>query len=392
MKRLRRKSDRGIALIVVLLAITLMAAVVAQFSYDAHVDYSLAANESDEVRAYYLARSGINLYKLILTADQKIQGNQAIKDFLVAQGFGGFELWRMIPAIDSAMLRSVASPEIPEEARDELKERFGGIAFDTLGKTDGFLDFQGDLHAEIEDEDGKINVNAIAEDRISSPLDSAVARALFATMLDPKLDRLFEGENAYAERKLGREEVIANLIDWIDANQQGIVSGAAEDYLYANYEERYTAKNAKFETLAELAMVRGIDDDLLAEIGNKLTVYSSGKINVNTAPPEVLAALILAYAQQAIQPDVALEIALKIDAMRQLTPFSKPEDFVAFMRDMAGVTLNDTGPGAVRNRIGVNSKVFTIRATGFAGEARVTITAVADNTGTSLRWLYWRVD
>ena len=76
------RDQRGIALLVVLLAITLITSVVVQFSLDAHVDYSLAQNEADEVRAYYLARSGISFYKLILDADQKLASNPAIRDFL----------------------------------------------------------------------------------------------------------------------------------------------------------------------------------------------------------------------------------------------------------------------------------------------------------------------
>ena len=393
MRRMRRNGDRrGIALIMVLLAITLVTSVVVQFSYDAHVDYSLAANEADEVRAYYLARSGINLYKLILTADQKIASNQQIKQAMQSVGMGGFELWRLVPMIDTAMLRSVSDPEVPDDVKEQLSERFGGIAFDALGKEGGFLDFQGDIHATIEDEERKINLNNIADQRTDSPLDSPIGRALYGMSADQRWDPIFDGYNALGERKLTREEVIGNIIDWVDPNQEAVGSGGAEDNLYTGYEERYTAKNAKFDTLAEVAMVRGIDDDFLGAFGKRLTVYSNGKINVNTADPEMIAALILAYGEQPLTFDQALETARKLIEFRDVQPFSKPEEFVNFLRDSFGITFPNNPNTGIKSRIDVQSRVFTIRSTGLAGEARVTITAVADNTGTSLRWLYWRVD
>lgn len=390
MRRLARgatRQRRGIALIMVLLAITLVTAVVVQFSYDAHVDYSLAANEADEVRAYYLARSGINLYKLVLTADQKIASNAQ-----VTVGMGGFELWRLVPMIDTAILRSVSDPEVPDDVKEQLSERFGGIAFDALGQEGGFLDFQGDIHAEIEDEESKINLNNIADQRTDTPLDSPIGRALYGMTADSRWDFIFDGYNALGERKLRREEVIGNIIDWVDPNQEAVGTGAAEDNLYTGYDEPYTAKNAKFDTLAELAMVRGIDDDFMQAFGKRLTVYSNGKVNVNTADAATIAALILAYGEQVLTFDQALETALKVIELRDVQPFSKPEEFINLLVNSFGITFPNNPNTGIKSRIDVQSRVFTIRSTGHAGEARVTITAVADNTGTSLRWLYWRVD
>jgi len=392
LQRARARGDRGIALIMVLLMLTLVTAVVVQFSYDAHIDYSLAANEADEVRAFYLARSGVNLYKLILTADQKIASNAQLKELMASAGMGGFELWRMVPMIDTAMLRSVADPSVPDDVKEQLKERFGGIPFDELGKEGGFLDFDGDIHAEIEDEERKLNLNNLADDRLESPMDSPIGRALFGFVADPKWDPMFDGYNALGERKLDREEMIGNLIDWVDANQQGVSSGGTEDNLYTGYDERYTAKNAKFDTLAEVAMVRGVDDDFMAAFSKRLTVFSNGKININTADAEMIAALILAYSEVPLTTDQALETAKKLIEFRDLQPFSKPDEFIQFLKDSFGITFPAQGATGIKNRIDIQSRVFTIRSTGYAGEARVTITAVADNTGTSLRWLYWRVD
>lgn len=387
------RDQRGIALLVVLLAITIITAVVVQFSLDAHVDYGLAQNEADEVRAYYLARSGINFYKLILDADQKLGSNPQLSQFLTQQGIPAISLWKMVPEIDTAILRSVSSPDIPDDQKEEISKQFGGIAFDSLTKSDGFLDFEGDLHVEITDEESKINLNKIADERINGPLDSSVGRALYAMSADAKYDPIFDGVNALGERKLPREDVIANIIDWVDPNQQGIKSGGAEDSLYAEYDPQYKAKNGPFDSLAEVQMVRGIDDDWMQAFGDKITVFSDGKVNVNTCSREMLAALLLAASDVALQPEVAMTEAGTIDKFRQITPFAQPQNFVDFVKQNFNITLQPaTGVNPFVNHIDVQSKVFTLRSTGYAGNARVTITAVVDNTGTSLRWLYWRVN
>ena len=384
-----RRDQRGIALLVVLLAITLITAVVVQFSLDAHVDYALAQNEADEVRAYYLARSGINFYKLILDADQKLGSNPQLTAFLQSQGMAGISLWKMVPEIDTAILRSVSSPDVPDDQKAEISKQFGGIAFDALTKSDGFLDFEGDLHVEIEDEDAKLNVAKIADERIDAPLDSAVGRALYAMTTEEKYDPIFDGQNALGERKLTREEIIANLIDWVDPNQQGIKSGGSEDNLYTSYDESYKARNAAPDSLAELQMVGGINDDFMNAFGKRLTVFSGGKIDVNACSAEMIASLLLAASSVALQPAEALEMAKKTVEYRELAPFAKPEDFVTFVKSSFNITLP---PTFAQQRIDIASKVFTLRSTGYAGAARVTITAVVDNTGTSLRWLYWRVN
>lgn len=388
--------EKGIALIVVLLAITLMTAVVVQFNYDAHIDYSLAANEADETRAYYLAKSGVGMYKLILTADQKIGGNPQIKQFFEAQGLPPIELWRMIPQLDTGMLRAVSSPDMPDETKAELKERFGGIAFDTLGAEGGFLDFEGDIHAEIISEECKLNLNAIADERMEGPLDSSVGRALYALTLDEKYDPIFEdGDNALGERKLPREEVIANIIDWVDPNSQTILGAASEDVVYGGYEERYAAKNAKFETLSEVGMVRGVDDAFMAAFGSRFTVFGTSKLNVNCADQQTIAALLLSYGDVAIDAKAALELAGKVLEYRDVTSFAKVEDFIVYVESLGlpWRKLPNQPKPIVQEKISIESKHFTIRSTGYAGEARVTITAVVDNTSpSSMRYLYWRVD
>jgi type II secretory pathway component PulK len=86
------------------------------------------------------------------------------------------------------------------------------------------------------------------------------------------------------------DEIAQNITDWRDQNitdQDG-----APEYDYVN--EGYPRKDAKFDGLDELMLVRGMDKVLFLRIKDYVTVYpvsDSVKVNVNTAGPAVLYAL-----------------------------------------------------------------------------------------------------
>lgn len=115
------------------------------------------------------------------------------------------------------------------------------------------------------------------------------------------------------------DDVAAAIIDWRDDNDTVYGGGAESDY-YLSLPEPYHCKNAPFETIEELLLVRNVTRELLygdsavatgdpwAQRGlhDLVTVYSSepagvggrpggttprGRINVLTAPREVLACL-----------------------------------------------------------------------------------------------------
>src|SRR6185503_17838650 len=100
------------------------------------------------------------------------------------------------------------------------------------------------------------------------------------------------------------------IIDWTDPDQEGYLcdpssataqQAAAEDSYYEQLKKPYSRKNAAFDSLEELHMVRGIGDDFWATFVDPdpedptkrvVTVWGQGQINVNTANPEALWALV----------------------------------------------------------------------------------------------------
>lgn len=60
------RSERGVAILAVAVSIVFIAAITVEFDTNTNVDSIAAANATDDVRAHFLARSGINLGRLLI--------------------------------------------------------------------------------------------------------------------------------------------------------------------------------------------------------------------------------------------------------------------------------------------------------------------------------------
>jgi general secretion pathway protein K len=82
------------------------------------------------------------------------------------------------------------------------------------------------------------------------------------------------------------------IVDWRDKDSfyQHPQHGA-EDKDYQNEEIPYEAKDADFELIDELLLVRGMNWEIFAGFKDFITVYGDGKININTASRTVLRSL-----------------------------------------------------------------------------------------------------
>lgn len=82
------------------------------------------------------------------------------------------------------------------------------------------------------------------------------------------------------------------IIDWRDADSffQHPQYGA-EDSDYKNLNEPYESKDSDFQVKEELLLIRGMGQEVFDSIKDFITVYGEGKVNINTAPRQVLLAL-----------------------------------------------------------------------------------------------------
>ena len=85
------------------------------------------------------------------------------------------------------------------------------------------------------------------------------------------------------------QELAAAMVDWRDSDSElSIPIGSAEDSYYQDLEYPYEAKDANFEVLEEVLLVKGMDKTIFDKIKNYITIYSSGRININTVSEVVL--------------------------------------------------------------------------------------------------------
>jgi general secretion pathway protein K len=110
------------------------------------------------------------------------------------------------------------------------------------------------------------------------------------------------------------------LADWLDADSEPQPQGGAEDDAYLASQSPHLAANRLLIDVAELAMVRGFDDGVRVRLRPfvcALPVFTP--VNVNTAPAEVLVA---------IMDGLDLDGARDLVARRERAYFRDRNDFV----------------------------------------------------------------
>ena len=80
------------------------------------------------------------------------------------------------------------------------------------------------------------------------------------------------------------------VVDWRDEDDEPLESGAESPY-YEALENGYACKDAPFEVLEELMLVKGITPKVFDKVKDRATVYGQGLVNVNTADALVLESL-----------------------------------------------------------------------------------------------------
>ena len=354
--------QRGVALILVLTTLAILTSIGVEFSYSTRVNLKLAENLRDEMRAYYLARSAVNMSRLLLHFQKQLDGagGQAVAGLQRAIGAAqnaaggkganpiaaiagallpggapaslGIRLWELIPidsnafgmvltggalpeGVDSGALGADRDPsDVEERRRQRAKEdeRPPGAPPLEGPPLHSFGSFEGGYTSKIVDENGRINVRGL-NGLGGQPL--AVLIQLRAMMADPKYDFIFDEDDANRDR-VRRDDVILALKDWIDEDETGsgidpsnlrapfVNAFSDENSAYDRYTPRYKAKNAYPDSLQELYMVRGVNDRFMAAFGERLTVWPdiNAKLNINTSDPLQMVTNILIAAQNPNDP------------------------------------------------------------------------------------------
>lgn len=229
-------AERGFALLVVLWIFVVLFAVGAEFAQGMRDGAAAAKNFADETQSYYLATAAANR-----------------------------TFYRALRARDEALLGAT-----PEEMGEDVEE--------PLVPTDG------EWHREemwgapvwirVTDEGAKVPLNTGDEH-----------------LLRHVLGNLGLGPDEAAD-------LAASMLDWVDRDDDHRIGGAESDY-YQSLPRPYAAKNAPFDSLEELRLVKGVTPELYEGGGGfpiglsqVFSVFNrSGTLNVRDMPPPVLRAV-----------------------------------------------------------------------------------------------------
>ncbi len=224
-----RRGERGIALLATLLAIALMTIIVMDFTTFSRLGYLSAANQANELRASYLARSAINVGVALLARDSLIDAHSK-------QPFDSLDdVW--------------ATPFPPL--------RVGG----------------GTVTLSIVDAARKLDVNELVNQqngRVNELMAQRIARLFNIIGVSPKL--------------------LPAIIEWLEPERVDYQGGPGGAY-YLGLIPPYEPRHGPMPTIGDLRMVRGVNEATFLTLQRYLTVLPDPLVNVNTASPEVLASL-----------------------------------------------------------------------------------------------------
>ncbi|MEP6701837.1 MAG: type II secretion system minor pseudopilin GspK [Betaproteobacteria bacterium] len=215
----------------------------------------------------------------------------------------------------------------------------------------------GEVGGELTDQQGLFNVNTLVANGIVQPDALARYRRLLAILELPA-------------------SLAAALADWLDADAMPLPDGGAEDEYYMALDPPRRAANRPLVTIDELGLVAGYTPDVLARLHAFITALpqSAGvAINVNTAPPEVLAATL---------ENLSLPDANRLAASRLGKPFQSVADFRS--RLPSGITVNELV-------LRVSSDGFIIRVEVRQGEVRASALALIVRKGSEWPRVVWQM-
>jgi general secretion pathway protein K len=238
------RSERGIALILVLWVFMALSVLVGEFSRAMREDAVATQNLAEEVQGRGVAMAGMNqaIYRSLRGRERNVEDDRTGAG-QVGIGEEELEVWQ--------------ADGVPHEG-----EYAGGT-----------------FRVRIFDEGAKISLNRA---------DEALLRRVFASL-------------GFELRQ--QEEIVDAILDWRDSDDLDRAHGAESDY-YQKQRTPYYAKNGPFDSVEELMMVRGITYDLFYGIPDErarpddpppialrdvFSVFNrSANINVRTASPAVL--------------------------------------------------------------------------------------------------------
>jgi hypothetical protein len=308
----QRKTQTGVALLLTITAISVLSLVLVDFSRQANLHLTSGVFVRDEVRTTILADTALDMTRACL--DRKAWGPMGAFQSKV-------NLEKLCNLLLGVFIRGqidlpIGGLSVPLDGVEGIKLDHGGVEEMKVTPESSYIGLvglacpppnlasvKGQQKARQNMAQGRAPVN---HDPLNCPSRSATVRKLRSLFCDPSVAHVFETEQKDGHRYT-RSEVIGNLIDWIDPDdnrvnidpftwmiQEG--AGEGEDSYYRDQEDdRYRSKDSMFDSIEELRLIRGINDELFLFLKDRVSAHARDTVNMNTASAEVFAALFQAF-------------------------------------------------------------------------------------------------
>ncbi len=421
------RKRRGVALILVLAALTVLTVMLTEIQDESSAEFGSSLAARDAVIAEYAAKSAINLSRLLIAAEPTIRRSLTLV-FALVGGPRQVPVWEYADRILGAFNDSDGAEGFASLAGVDPK----------LGKNLGLKGAGFELR--IVDEDSKINFNVAARGDAFS--QTRLAAQIIGLIGSPQFSPMFEGRDA-DDQYTDRRTACQAIIDWVDPDQDQALcdptsntaqQAGSEDSFYQLLKNPYPRKNAAFDSLEELHRVRGVSDDFWSTFIDPdpdnpdkriVTVWGQGAVNVNTANPQTLLALVCQasnnMARMCTDANEAQKFIMALTMLRGFLPglpmFKNAQEFVSALQQTNTAAAPGAAPAAglggalggggspiatIMKALGIEpiplvsaaetakavtteSKVFSIYATGYVRsgkrESSVRIHAVVDFRG-----------
>ncbi len=396
----KMKQKGSIALVLVLISIALITAIMLEIMSRSQVSATIVVNRRDSAKAYELARAAFQWSLFRLQLDSSLDQIPVIPN----TNYGGkkddlSEVQWAIPLTYPLPFATLAKSIEGEEGKTvKIQAPKEGI------------DIGGSFISVIADESSKINLNDVGSGGPPGNVRwSGAAEILENLLISFRLKRFFKGKD--------HRELLWAIDDWTDSDSQvNHTGGGIEDaeYRVEDTPNSYHVKNGPFYTLQEIHMLKPMADEMFEELRPFVTVYPFdariprvsttpvvplGKVNINTAPMELIAAL---FSREAISNlRERLDCAQKFVRTRQGIVFRSIKgtepSFKSFLQKACGAPATpEEGPAiltpSVEGILEVRSDLFLVEATGSSGVIEKTIQAVVwRKDPTKVKTLFWKV-
>ena len=224
----------------------------------------------------------------------------------------------------------------------------------------------------IEDEDRRVNVNRLKKGNVQEKRER----------LEQLLELCDYFHTSYS--------LVPSLLDWIDGDKEVTVlpfiegenSGAEEEY-YSLLNPPRRVKNAPLDVPEEILLIKGMDEEAWSRgWKNVVTVWSKGKVNINTTDFPVLLATLQVYSPDKVDESLVKEIM----EVRKNQPFSS-------VSELAPLLPGELWKRFAKSRlITFSSSFFRITSEARLEKIRIRLLSVWERKREGFELKYMRVD